>query len=125
MALSTYTAIRDAIVAANERLMGAFSRRDAAGVAAAYTANGQVLPPNSDVIVGQQGSRCSGRMPCTWGSRQSSWRPLKWRAVAIRPTGEGGQVLDTGKYVVIWQQESGQWQRHRDIWNSSRPAPRQ
>jgi ketosteroid isomerase-like protein len=55
MALSTYTAIRDAIVAANERLMGAFSRRDAAGVAAAYTANGQVLPPNSDVIVGQQG----------------------------------------------------------------------
>jgi ketosteroid isomerase-like protein len=36
--------------------------------------------------------------------------------------GAGGQVLDTGKYVVIWQQEAGQWKIHRDIWNSSRPA---
>jgi ketosteroid isomerase-like protein len=36
--------------------------------------------------------------------------------------GAGGQVLDTGKYLVIWQQEAGQWKLHRDIWNSSRPA---
>jgi ketosteroid isomerase-like protein len=39
--------------------------------------------------------------------------------------GEGGQVTDTGKYVVIWKQEAGQWKLHRDIWNSSRPAPGQ
>jgi ketosteroid isomerase-like protein len=36
--------------------------------------------------------------------------------------GAGDEVLDTGKYVVIWQQEAGQWKIHRDIWNSSRPA---
>jgi hypothetical protein len=36
---------------------------------------------------------------------------------------EGGQVTDTGKYVVIWQHEAGQWELHRDIWNSSQPAP--
>jgi ketosteroid isomerase-like protein len=36
--------------------------------------------------------------------------------------GAGGQGLDTGKYVVIWKQEAGQWKLHRDIWNSSRPA---
>jgi ketosteroid isomerase-like protein len=36
--------------------------------------------------------------------------------------GAGSQVLDTGKYVVIWKQETGQWKLHRDIWNSSRPA---
>jgi ketosteroid isomerase-like protein len=38
---------------------------------------------------------------------------------------EGGQVIDTGKYVVIWQHEAGQWKLHRDIWNSSRPMPGQ
>jgi ketosteroid isomerase-like protein len=55
MAQSTSTEIRNAIVAANGRFMAAFSRGDTAGVAAAYTTNGQVLPPNSGVIAGQQG----------------------------------------------------------------------
>ena len=37
--------------------------------------------------------------------------------------GEGGQELDRGKYIVIWRQEEGQWKLHRDIFNSSMPAP--
>ena len=36
--------------------------------------------------------------------------------------GEGGHVLDQGKYIVIWKQEGGQWKFHRDIWNSSQPT---
>ena len=37
---------------------------------------------------------------------------------------EGDQMLDTGKYVVIWKkQEDGQWKLHRDIWNTSMPMP--
>ena len=39
--------------------------------------------------------------------------------------GAEGQMIDAGKYVVIWKQEGGQWKLHRDIWNSSRPAPGQ
>jgi hypothetical protein len=42
--------------------------------------------------------------------------------VMYRLQGAGGQVLDMGKYVVIWKQEAGQGKLHRDIWNSSRPA---
>ena len=53
MAQSPSTAIRDAIAAAIEQFMAAFSRGDAAG-AALYTADGQLLPPNSDVIAGKQ-----------------------------------------------------------------------
>ena len=33
-----------------------------------------------------------------------------------------GEILDHGKLVVIWKQESGQWKVHRDIINSSLPA---
>ena len=36
--------------------------------------------------------------------------------------GEGGQVLDQGKFIVIWKQEAGQWKVHRDIINTSMPS---
>ena len=39
--------------------------------------------------------------------------------------GEGGQALDQGKYIVIWKREAGKWKLHRDIFNSSLPAPGQ
>jgi hypothetical protein len=37
--------------------------------------------------------------------------------------GTEGQVIDTGKYVVVWKNEQGQWKVHRDIWNTNSPAP--
>ena len=111
MALSTSTAIRDAIAAANERFMGAFSRGDAGIVAAAYTANGQVLPSSSDVIAGQQG------IPMFWQDAMNMGiKTVKLETIEVESSshtahevgrytlqGEGGQVLDMGKYVVIWQ----------------------
>ena len=33
--------------------------------------------------------------------------------------GESGNVLDRGKYIVIWKQQVGQWKLHRDIWTTS------
>ena len=32
-------------------------------------------------------------------------------------------VLDTGKYVVIWKNDSTSWQLYRDIWTTSAPLP--
>ena len=37
---------------------------------------------------------------------------LKWRNIRSRA---GGAVLDQGKYIVIWKQESRQRRRHRHI----------
>ena len=39
--------IYDATQSGNANFMAAFQRGDAAGVAACYTADGQLLPPNS------------------------------------------------------------------------------
>jgi len=33
--------------------------------------------------------------------------------------GESGNILDRGKYIVIWKQQAGQWKFHWDIWTSS------
>jgi ketosteroid isomerase-like protein len=35
-----------------------------------------------------------------------------------------GTVVDRGKYVVVWKKVGGQWLLHRDIWNTSQPAPK-
>jgi hypothetical protein len=37
--------------------------------------------------------------------------------------GEGGQVMNQGKYIVIWKKQGGEWKLYRDIWNTSMPAP--
>lgn len=39
-------------------------------------------------------------------------------------SGETGNIMDRGKYVVVWQQVGGRWKLHRDIWNSSISAQR-
>jgi uncharacterized protein (TIGR02246 family) len=54
MAQTTTTEVRGAIAAANENFMAAFKRGDAAGMAALYTENGQVMPPNGDLVTGRQ-----------------------------------------------------------------------
>lgn len=54
MTQSTSTEVRGAIAAANENFIAAFKRGAAAGMAALYTENGQVMPPNGDFVTGKQ-----------------------------------------------------------------------
>jgi hypothetical protein len=35
---------------------------------------------------------------------------------------EGDQVLDQGKYIVIWKYDGSTWKLHRDIWNTNLQA---
>jgi ketosteroid isomerase-like protein len=48
-----------------------------------------------------------------------------WEVGRYTVPGEGGKVLDTGDYVVIWKREGGEWKLHRDIWTTNTPAPGQ
>lgn len=130
MAQSSSTEIRDAIAAAIEAFMAAFSRGDAAGCAALYTEQGQLLPPNSDVVAGKPAIQTFWQSAMHMGITAAKLETAEVEGHGHTAhevgtyilQGAGGQVLDTGKYVVIWQQEAGQWKLHRDIWNSSRPA---
>lgn len=31
-------------------------------------------------------------------------------------------LLDHGKYLVVWKRQNGQWFLHQDIWNTSQSA---
>ena len=129
----SHNRVRAAIAAPIEQFMAAFSRGDAAGAAAVYTADAQVLPPNSDVITGQQAIQTFWQGAMDMGVKAVKLETVEVEGTGILPMKSGrftlqgaeGQVIDAGKYVVIWKQEAGQWKLHRDIWNSSRPAPGQ
>ena len=127
------TAVRKAIAAANETFVAAFNSGDAAGVAALYTEDGQLLPPNADVMAGKEAIQAfwQGAMDAGIASAQLKIVEVEGHGdTAIEVSqytlgGAGGQVLDQGKYIVIWKREHGGWKLHRDIFNSSMPAPGQ
>jgi uncharacterized protein (TIGR02246 family) len=128
---TTSSEVRNAIAAANEKFMAAISSGDAAGVAALYTENGQVLPPNGDFVTGQQAIETFWQAVMDMGIKEAKLKIVEVGDHGDTATevsefallGEAGQVLDKGKYIVIWKQEDGQWKLHRDIFNSSMPAP--
>jgi uncharacterized protein (TIGR02246 family) len=127
------TPVRRAIAAANERFMAAFNGGDAAGVAALYTEDGRLLPPNADVMAGKKAIQAFWQGAMDMGITSALLKIVEVEGhgdTAIEVSqytlgGAGGQVLDQGKYIVIWKREHGDWKLHRDIFNSSMPAPGQ
>ncbi len=128
----TSSEIRTDIMACNKHFMDAFASGDAAGLAALYTAGGQLLPPSSDVVSGRDAIRAFWQGAMDMGLKEARLDTLEAEgfgdtAIEVGTytlCGAGGQVADAGKYVVIWKTEAGGWKLHRDIWNSSRPAPK-
>jgi len=131
MTVATTINIREAIADANKDFMVNFNRGDAAGMADLYTDDGQVLPPNSDFVIGKEAIQAFWQTLMDMGIKEAKLDIVEVEeqddlAVEVSKytlQGEEGQVLDQGKYIVIWKREDGQWKLHRDIFNSSLPAP--
>jgi uncharacterized protein (TIGR02246 family) len=125
--------VRESIGAANTQFMTAFGQGDAAGVAACYTDDALVLPPHSEEVRGRAAIEAFWRGVIELGLKAARLETLE--AASLGDTvyevgrytllGEGGQVADRGKYVVLWRSEGERWRIHRDIWNTSAPAPAQ
>ena len=129
--MSNTSDVHDAIVAVYEKFMSAFSQGDPAGIAALYTENGQLLPPNIGVVTGKEAMQAAFQSFMDMGLKAITLEPVEVEAFGDTATDvgtytlavEGGQVVDEGKYMVIWKQEAGQWKLHRDMFNTSLPAP--
>ena len=123
-------ALYDTICAANEVFMERFGRGDAAGVAELYTEDAQFLPSNSDEVIGK-----SAIQDAFQGLIDAGIRAIQLETLEVENYGdtasevgrftlkdEGSQVLDRGKFIVIWKLVAGKWKLHRDIINSSLAA---
>jgi len=130
MTAPSTTGLREAIHATNQKFMKAFADRDAAGMAALYTGNGQLLPPNSDVVTGAPAIQAFWQAIMDMGIKSATLETVEVEGHGESAHevgnytlyGDNRQMLDQGKYIVIWMREGGPWKLHRDIWNSSRPA---
>ena len=123
--------IREAIGAVNMEFMNACSQGDAAGVAALYTEDGQVMAPNSDIVTGKEAIQGFFQAFMDMGIKSvkletvevESMGETAWEVGNYTLFGEGEQMMDTGKFIVIWKQVDGEWRLHRDIFNSNLPVP--
>lgn len=121
---------RAAIEAANKQFLAAFATGDTAHLAAMYTADAQAFPPNGDITRGRDAIRKLWQGVVDAGIKSATLTTLEVEAQGdtahevgtYTMSVEGGKQVDTGKYIVIWKREQGQWKLHRDIWNSSVPA---
>lgn len=120
--------VKKQIEAANAEMTAALARGDAAGVAASYTADAQMLPPNSPTLSGR------AAIQELWaGWIQAGWTKLTLTPVEVEGMGDtayevgtyvssDGKMSDEGKYIVVWKKQQGKWRLFRDIWNTSLPA---
>ncbi len=125
--------IRNAITTGNANFMAAFQRGDAAGVAACYTADARLLPPNSAPMNGTaaitafwQGAMALGITAAKLETVELETRgdlavEIGQYTLTIQPAPET-TVTDVGKYVVVWKNDGGAWKLHIDIWNTNTPA---
>lgn len=130
-------AVRKAIEEGGAKWTEAFNRGDAAGVAALYTEDATLLPPNSEIVQGRQGIQnfwnggiqmglkdVSLTIVNIGGSGETAYEIGKY-SLKIQPGDQEG-MTDSGKYLVVWKRQTdGTWKLHADIWNSSMPMPGQ
>jgi ketosteroid isomerase-like protein len=126
------TQIAEAIGATNRAFIAAFARGDAAGLGSTYTEDAAILPPNGEITRGRAAIQTFWGGVLDMGLKGATLETVE---LSTYPTGAtevglytllvaGGQVADRGKYIVIWKQAGDAWKWHRDIWNSSLPAPK-
>jgi uncharacterized protein (TIGR02246 family) len=123
---------REGIEAANAKFAAAYSRGDAAALAAMYTERGQLFPPNEKIIEGR------AAIEKFWkAAMDSGIKTVELKTTEVEGLGESavemgsytlygkdGAAMDRGKYLVLWKRVDGAWKLHRDCWNSNQPASR-
>ncbi len=92
--------LRGAVEKGNQQFLAALSRGDGAGMAALYTANGQLFPANSDVVSGKQAIKQFWQGVVNSGIKGGALRTLE-------VGGQGDTAYEVGKYTL-----TGEGARH-------------
>jgi ketosteroid isomerase-like protein len=125
--MTVSTEILDGIAVANANFMNTFNRGDGAGMGVLYTENGQLLPPNSDFVTGHSAISAFWQGAMNMGIKTAKLETVEldgqgdaaFEVGKYTLGGEGGKVIDSGKFIVVWKRVGSKWKLHRDIWNSS------
>ncbi len=120
------TNARDAIVVGYTAFEQAYSAGDVATISEMYTADAELLVPEAPPIKGRDAIAKVWQMIVGTGGNT-----IRVNTAEVQESGEwayevgafianapNGDVLNSGKYIVIWKREpTGGWKIHRDIFN--------
>jgi uncharacterized protein (TIGR02246 family) len=124
--------VRKSIEKANLKWCEGLRQGDAVRMAALYTEDAAVLPPNSEMIRGRQGIEKFWGGAVQMGVKDGVLTTMELSGsgdtihevgsytLKISPKGQK-PVEDKGKYIVIWKHTASGWKLYRDIWNSNMP----
>ena len=108
----------------------ALDAKDQDAIAAMYTEDSALLPPNSETVSGRAAITAvwtavlaNGIGGAAKDAEVYAQSDHGYTVGTYTLTDAGGATIDEGRYVVIWRNVDGKWQIHRDIWNSSLPLP--
>lgn len=125
--------IRDAVTTAIQTFEDAIKRGDAAAIAALYSRDATLLPPDNPMMKGADAIEAFWRSAMNMGIRGGKLETLEVEArddlayemgrfeLTMQPGGSESTTL-TGKYVVVWKVGGGNWRMHVDIWNTNGSA---
>ncbi len=127
--METRTDIRRDIRRADDDFEAAFARGDSKGLANLYTEDGMLLPAGTDFISGKEKIAGFWQAVMDMGIKRAKLEIIETEqhgdtAIEMsryRLSGADGELMDEGKYIVVWKQVDGSWKLHRDIWTSSVP----
>jgi ketosteroid isomerase-like protein len=122
--------VKAAIEAANARFAGAVVKGDAAGLAAFYSPNAEVMPAGSEPVRGTEAIQKFWRGGLDSGIAAIGLKTLEVFGHGPTATEIGeyelrdkaGKVFDRGKYIVVWQRADGKWKLLRDMFSTNVPS---
>ena len=122
--------VSEAISKTNRRFEKAMSDASPEDVLAVYTSNGSIMPPNSPIITGGEQIKAfwKGGMEMGIANAELTTVELDDHGDTVNEVGKfklsakDGSTIDTGKFIVIWKKENGEWLWHHDIWSSENAA---
>ena len=103
----------------------AFNTKDRAGMAAVYTSDAVLLPPDMDPVEGLEA------IEGFWGDFADSANSADLEIKEILVGGTlatlivnfklevEGQTTEKGKSIEVWTRGEHGWRMHRDIWNNT------
>ncbi len=120
----------DGLNAMRDVWQSAYDANDATLIAAIYTENGAVMPPNSESVNGMAAIeeffaefQAAGMSVEIQDTETYANGDLGYKVGTYTISDGDGATVDEGKYVEIWRHIDGEWRMHRDIFNSNLALP--
>ena len=123
--------VKAEIAASNATYGAAFASGDSAAFVAHYTSDGCAMPENAPKLCGAgpitaffNGGVKMGIKDVKLITEEVMGGPdVVMETGSYEILGDKAVSFDKGKFIVAWKKENGKWKMHRDIWNTSNPAP--